>query len=391
MHKLRGKNASYMKKPTAPVLIVGDGAGLKDVEYLTGFKEPGMSVLLRTAERDVLMVPEFEFHRTAGLVQKRTRKTPLELTSPDRLEKKWLPDRRFSAWAVGLLRREGIKKILVQPGFPIGVADRLRRHGVTISVTTDELVPERAIKSSDEISKMMGVLRAAVIAMRRAVDTIRAARPDAANGILKVNGRVLSAEDVQDVVHRTLMEHHCVCKDTIVACGRQGADPHERGHGPLMANELIVLDIFPEHMHHGYWGDMTRTVVRGPASPRMKAMYRAVMAAQIAGLQHVRPRASGRQVHKAVVDELARRKFETGRDGTTSYGFTHSTGHGIGLDNHESPPVSWSPAILREGNVITVEPGLYYPDIGGVRIEDCVLVTKTGWRYLAPCEKTLEI
>lgn len=372
-------------------MIVGDGAGLKDVEYLSGFREPGMSFLLRTAQKDVLMVPEFEFSRAARVAGDMVRTRPLEVVSPERLGRKWMPDRRFSAWAVGLLRRENIRKIKVSSRFPLAVADRLRKHQISVETTTESLVPEREIKSPEELSKMITVLQATVIAMRRAIDAIKLARPDAANGILKVNGRVLNAEDVQDVVHRTLMEHHCVCKETIVACGKQGADPHETGHGPLRANELIVLDIFPEHMHHGYWGDMTRTVVRGPASPRMRGMYRAVMAAQIAGLQQVRPRASCRQVHKAVVDELARRNFETGKDDTGSYGFTHSTGHGIGLDVHEAPAVSWNTTRLREGNVITVEPGLYYSEIGGVRIEDCVLVTRSGWRYLVSCEKTLEI
>jgi Xaa-Pro aminopeptidase len=346
---------------------------------------------LRMPEKDVLMVPEFELSRAERASALLSRRRALEVVSPDRLKRGLMPDRRFSAWAVGLLKREGIVRVKVGPDFPVGVADRLRRFKIKVEVVHENLVPEREVKSPDEVRRILEVLQATVIAMRRAIDTIRMARADTANGLLKLNGRALHAEDVQDLVHRTLIEHHCVCRDTIVACGRQGADPHECGRGPLVANELIVLDIFPEHMHHGYWGDMTRTVVRGPASSRMKAMYRAVIAAQVAGLAQVQPKASGRTIHKVVVAELEKRRFKSGKDGLIRYGFTHSTGHGVGLDVHEAPAIGWAPTRLREGNVITIEPGLYYPDIGGVRIEDTVLVTQTGWRHLVPCEKTLEI
>ncbi|MBU4394549.1 MAG: M24 family metallopeptidase, partial [Proteobacteria bacterium] len=208
---------------------------------------------------------------------------------------------------------------------------------------------------------------------------------------LRVRGRLLTSERVRRAIYRVLVDHNCTGEGTIVACDGQAATPHGIGHGPLRAHQSIVIDIFPRHLEHGYWGDLTRTVVKGTPSPALKKMYAAVKAAQAAALAKIRAGVSGRRVHLAAVAALARHGFKTGLLEGKAQGFIHSTGHGIGLEVHEAPSLSLRPGRLRAGHVVTVEPGLYYFQHGGVRIEDTVLVTRGGCRKLAACADVFEV
>ncbi len=171
----------------------------------------------------------------------------------------------------------------------------------------------------------------------------------------------------------------------------QVTDPHERGHGPLYAGQAIILDIFPRSEKTGYWGDLSRTVCRGSAAPGLKKLYNAVKAAQAAALRAVKPGVCADEVHSAAQAVFERRGYETKEVDGRHTGFIHGTGHGVGLDIHELPRVGISGEILEEGNIVTVEPGLYYPGLGGIRIEDTIAVTSKGWRYLAPCGKKFEL
>jgi Xaa-Pro aminopeptidase len=274
--------------------------------------------------------------------------------------------------------------------FPTGVTRALERAGIRVRVSREPLLPERAVKTREEVGKIKEAQQAAVIAMRTAISMIAKADVNR-HGVLRVGQEVLTSEWVKKVINRTLLEHLCIGKDTIVACGHDASQPHEQGSGPLRAHETIVIDIFPQHMDHGYWGDLTRTVVHGTAPPAVKRIYTAVRAAQNAALAHVKPGVSTSTIHKRAVEEFDRRGFRrTTVDGQEA-GFIHGTGHGVGLEIHEAPRVGSSGARVRRGHVFTVEPGLYYPDLGGVRIEDTIVVTPKGWQYLVPCEKRLEV
>ena len=248
----------------------------------------------------------------------------------------------------------------------------------------------RAVKSGEEVKKIQESQQAAVIAMRAAMALIASAEITRRDG-LAIRGRALTSEMVRRLITHTLLEQDCSGKGTIVACGPQSVDPHALGTGPLMAHQPIVIDIFPQHEAHGYWGDLTRTVVRGTPTPALRRMYHAVRAAQGAALATIRAGVSCRRVHRAAADEFVRRGYDTRAIDGRAVGFIHSVGHGVGLAIHEWPRVSLNDTRLRKGHVITVEPGLYYPDIGGIRVEDTVMVTTDGWRGLVPCEKRFEI
>ena len=169
------------------------------------------------------------------------------------------------------------------------------------------------------------------------------------------------------------------------------ADPHEPGHGVLRAHEPIILDVFPRSQKTGYFGDLSRTVVRGRASDRLKAAYATVQAGQRIAYRDIRHGVSGRAIHQKILDLFAARGFPTGKIDGRMQGFFHGTGHGLGLDIHEPPRISPAEATLRTGHVVTVEPGLYYLGLGGVRLEDVVVVTATGNRKLTRAPQFLEI
>jgi Xaa-Pro aminopeptidase len=369
------------KKYTGPVLLIGMDA---DVRYASGFAAVDPVVLLDERGKKTLVVPALEVGRARQTAARVDVCTPQELAIP------MARRRRVMDWAVAILRQRNIRRVAVPPAFPASALRRLERSGIRVRVLEDSPYSERAIKKSGEIEMIRAVQGAAVDAMRQAIRVIAASRISR-DGYLLHRGRRLTAESVREIIEITLLKHTCSGRDTIVAGGVQAADPHGRGEGPLRAGEAIVIDIFPQHKRHGYWGDITRTVVRGGAPEQVKKMYRAVLHAQQIALSRIRAGARGHHIHREVQQALEQAGFVTAvRNGRPS-GFIHGTGHGVGLEIHEAPSLSSSEAVLRAGNVVTVEPGLYYAECGGVRIEDTVLVTKRGYQYLAAYSKRLEI
>ncbi|MFC1452029.1 M24 family metallopeptidase [Verrucomicrobiota bacterium] len=367
-----------------PVLMIGSSTDCPDIEYATGFRAADPVVFLRAGRRTYLVVPEFERNR-AERAGKRT-----HVLSPGELRRSGKRLRRIEEWALCLVKKLGIAEVSVPGTFPLAVARYLERHSVRVHVAKEGLFTGRAVKTKEELRNMREAQQAAVIAMRGVVACIAESEPDS-RGYLRVDGERLTVEGLRETIRQILLQRNCFAEEVIVAPGPQSADPHEAGRGPLRNGEAVVIDIFPQHLGHRYCGDLTRTVVRGKPAVELKRMYQAVKAAQGEALSCLRAGVKCSTVHSAAVEEFERRGFETKRVAGTPAGFTHSTGHGVGLSIHEMPSVGPNGTRLRRGNVVTVEPGLYYPGIGGVRIEDTVEVTADGWRYLAPCEKRFEL
>jgi Xaa-Pro aminopeptidase len=217
--------------------------------------------------------------------------------------------------------------------------------------------------------------------MRKAVDLIAGSQPR--GDVLFYHDQPLLSEQVRGIIEVSLLEDACETMDTIVAGGLEAAAPHARGAGPLPANAPIVIDIFPRSKVSRYYADMTRTVLKGEASLEVSEIYDAVRQAQDVGLSAIRSGVSGKEVHSSVAQIFV----DLGFPETEGCGFTHSTGHGVGLDVHEKPSLSETGETLQTAQVVTVEPGLYYPLIGGVRLEDLVVVTDNGCENLTHFEK----
>ena len=214
----------------------------------------------------------------------------------------------------------------------------------------------------------------------------------ARNRRLIYHGLPLTSEKLRAVIDCAILQACGLAANTIVAGGIQACDPHERGHGRLRANEPIIIDIFPRSQKTGYFGDITRTVVRGRASEAVKKLYHTVWRGQKIGFEQIRAKVPTADIHKAVQKFFVQQGYKTGRRDGRMEGFFHGTGHGLGLEIHEAPRIgATSAGQLRAGHVVTVEPGLYYPEIGGVRLEDVALVTANGAKNMTRFEKVLEI
>ncbi len=364
------------RKLTTPILLAGTPIHNSDLMYSTGFSAPDPVVYLRRGRQAWLVVNRMEAARARRTVRGVRVVTPEELSLPPEGR------RRLGGWALGVLRLARVRAARVPADFPLGVARFLEAHRCRVAVEDAPLFPGRAVKTAAEIRHIIRAQQAAAAGIRAVARVLAEARADR-RGRLRLNRAILTSEALRRIIHQTLLDYDCVGTDTIVAGGRASADPHQVGSGPLYAGTPIVVDIFPRHGASGYWGDITRTFCWGPPPERLERMWRAVRAAQAAVLAAVRPGASTAQLHQIAVRTLEARGFATGTVRGRAQGFIHGTGHGVGLAIHEAPSLGGADSRLKIGQVVTVEPGLYYPDIGGVRIEDTVVVTRAGYRILA--------
>lgn len=271
-----------------------------------------------------------------------------------------------------------IRGFRVSPRFPAGLAFDLKDAGLKIDVAGSEgLFPERVVKGASEVEALRKGNRASAAGFRVVAKTL--AESKVRRGQLVHQGRVLTAERLRDLIGQAALMEGAAALHTIAAPGDQAVDNHCAGHGPIRAGELIVVDIFPQRPEDGYWGDMTRTFLKGEASDEQKRLVRTVKQAHALSLKMIKPGASGGKVHRAVEDFFVKEGYETVRNGGDMKGFFHALGHGVGLQVHESPVLhakaDWR---FKKGMVVTTEPGLYYRGLGGVRIEDMVHLVPGG-------------
>jgi Xaa-Pro aminopeptidase len=288
----------------------------------------------------------------------------------------------------GIAAKSKIKAFVVPGQFPAGLLENLRGKGLKITVSDQPFFPQRSRKSEKEVAALTAALRVAEAGLRRGIDVLKASRADR-RGFLKWSGAALTSERLRAEMDSTVLHSGGVPANTIVAGGLQGCDPHERGHGPLRANEAIVLDIFPRHASNFYYGDLTRTVVKGRASEALRAQYATVQDGKSWVMKHMKEGADGPALQKALIERFSAAGYPTEQRKGRWVGMFHGVGHGLGLDLHEAP--RFASGKLFAGLSITVEPGLYFPGVGGVRIEDVVIVGKTGVRNLTKFEEELEL
>ena len=287
------------------------------------------------------------------------------------------------------LRQLGLRRVSVPQSFPLGLAQELGRRGIRLAIGPEPFWPEREIKEPREVRAIEASLRAAEAGLLAGIEALKACR--IRSGWLMRDGRRFTAEDLRSAVNTRMMADGFVPAHTICAPGDQAVDPHEGGHGPIRANQPVVMDIFPRSELSGYFGDLTRTVVRGKASFALHELYAIVHEGVRLGHRMLRDGVEGMEIHRAIQALFERQGYKTGVKAGRMQGFFHGTGHGLGLQIHEAPSIGKRPCVLRAGHVVTVEPGLYYLGKGGVRIEDVALVTRTGSRCLTRVPKQLEI
>lgn len=288
-----------------------------------------------------------------------------------------------------ILRDFSIRSVVVPSTFPVGIADGLRKQRIRVTPLPDPFFPERIYKRPVEIASIKKTMRATEKGMKAALRVLRDSKVK--GGRLVYGGSILTAERLRGVINTTILEQGYMPSATIVAPGKQGCDPHDRGSGVIRANEPVIIDVFPRAEETGYYADITRTFVKGKAPELVKKMHSAVRAGQSLGVRMVRHGAKTKDIHTAIVKLFEDRGFTSGEGEGRMQGFFHSTGHGLGLDIHEPPHIGANSSVLEKGMVVTIEPGLYYYPHGGVRIEDTVLVTRSGVENLTRFPKFLEV
>ena len=378
-----------MRVSRTAYLVIDSSEANSDLYHRTGFFVPDPVIFFERDGKTTLVLSDLELERGEK------RGAADEIVSFSRcvagLRGKGNRSPSTAEVAAAVLRERGIRSLVVQRTFPVFFADALREAGFSVKTAkTHFLFEDRLVKSPLEVSFIKKALSVTAQAMRRAVSLVSSSTPK--GGLLFLGKKPLTSETVRSEIDSFLAARGYLASNTIVAGGVQGSMPHEKGSGPLRAGWPVVMDIFPRSQGNGYFGDMTRTVVRGEPSRELLRMYDAVLGGQKTALSMIRDGARSRDVHAAVEEFFSGRGFETGvSDSGKPRGFIHSTGHGLGLDIHEPPRIGPGKEILREGNVVTVEPGLYYESLGGVRIEDVEVVGRGGCVNLTRCSKRFRV
>ena len=377
-----------MKQPEN-LLIVADSEHDANMFYVTGLFVPDPFIYLRIRGRSYIVMSDLEIDRarkqaptcrvlSLGDAQKKLRKAGIEKPT-------------FAHVVRSILRQMKLGSVTVPQNFPLGLATELGELGIRVKPGKGGIFPQREQKTSAEAKKVSDALRIAEIGMAAGIRTLKSSNVEQGRRLIYRNAP-LTSERLRSVIDTAITQAGGLASHTIVAGGKQGCDPHESGYGPLRADEPIILDIFPRSQKTGYFGDITRTVVRGRASEAVRRLYHTVFEGQELAFTKMRASARTADIHKAVQEFFESQGYKTGKRNGRMQGFFHGTGHGLGLEIHEAPRVGVnSPGELKPGHVVTVEPGLYYPELGGVRLEDVALVTNAAPRNLTRFEKILEI
>ncbi len=357
-----------------------------DMLYATKFFAPDPFVFLERDGKRTLLLSDLEIDRGRKTAEAD------EFLPYSRYEKEVQGDRKkapqYDEVVAHFLKQQKVKSVFVPAGFPLGLARELEANKIRVEVAGELYWPERETKTEAELRLLRKALEITATGMARGIEVLKKSKPGKGQK-LDWSGQVLTSEMLRAEIDSAILRAGGLPAGTIVAGGDQACDPHERGHGPLKSNSLIILDIFPRSATSGYYGDMTRTVLRGRASDAQRKLWEAVNAGQALALKKMKPGVDGLKLHQEVKQFFADQGFPTEvRDGRQT-GFFHGTGHGLGLEIHEFP--RFQKTVFKEGQVLTVEPGLYYPGLGGVRTEDVVALTKTGVRMLSHFENKLEI
>jgi Xaa-Pro aminopeptidase len=377
-----------MKRET--LLIVADSERCADMLYAVGMFVPDPFIYLRIKGKSHIVMSDLEIDRA------RQEAPHCRVHSLSQIQRKLREDGAKKTGSPQVirfvLRSSGVSKAVVPYCFPLGLARELRQLGIKVKPRPGVFFPERQIKCAAEVKKVSAALMMAEVGLAEGILALKSCKIDRKRRLI-YHSNPLTSEKLRAIINTAIVQAGGLPANTIVAGGRQGCDPHERGHGLLRANEPIILDVFPRSQKTGYFGDITRTVVRGRASEPIRKLYHTIERSQEIGFEQIKHNASGRAVHKTIKEFFEKEGYKTGKVNGRMQGFFHGTGHGVGLEIHERPGMGPnSTDTLKAGQVVTVEPGLYYWNLGGgVRLEDMALITGNGTRNLTKFEKVLEV
>jgi Xaa-Pro aminopeptidase len=365
------------------LLIIADSEKNSNMYYATRFLIYDPVVYCRIDGKNYLLLSDLDIDRGG-----KNAKVD-EIVSWTNLKKELKQENINTTDVLNVFFKEmNAKEFIVPFDFPLEHADELRRLGYLINVKKEPFWPERETKSPQEIEHIRDCQKAIEHTLDHVTGIFK--KTDIKEKKLFYNGQPLTSEFMRLEITLDLLKQGFLAKFVTVAGGIQAIDPHNLGYGQLPADEFIVFDIFPRSLDTFYWGDMSRTFVVGTPTKEMKRQYDTVLEAQMEALDMIKEGVAGEEVHSRVCKIFEGNNYKTGLIDGRMQGFFHATGHGVGLDLHERPRLAEGEGSLKEGNVVSVEPGLYYVATGGVRIEDLVAVTKEGIDNLNTYRKSWE-
>ena len=360
--------------------IYADSEQDPDQRYLAGFFVPDPFLSLRIGRKKIGVFSDLEINRAKNESQLTD---VLSMVAVERSAKEWLGKSAATVvdqitWLANVYH---IDLFRVPQNFPVWISEGLHRHNFDFQVIEGALFPKRLEKSALEAELIREGNRCSAAGFRVVKKILQASQ--IRNGFIYFEGKKLTSERLREEIEFVCLRMGGVALHTIVAGGDQACDPHCGGSGSLKANELIIVDIFPRMKKHGYFGDMTRTFLKGKASDAQRKLVKTVRAAHKLGISMIKGGIQGNKVHEAINKLFRDAGFKTERVNGVPTGFFHGTGHGLGLELHEPLRIGANKLTLKPGFVLTIEPGLYYPGLGGCRIEDVVWLTKTGCEMLS--------
>ncbi len=376
-----------MKRPS--LLIIADGETDADMRFALGLQVAGRTVFLKTGSRSVALLPhadvarardESQLGRVDSISKYLRRAERTGMTNPGPAQVAFL-----------LCKEYRVRKINVPHLFPAGFVKQLRRLGIRVKVRDGHFFKEREFKTPIEIRKIVAAIGMAEVGLSEGIHALRRSRIGPARQLI-LHGTPLTCEKLRAIIDTGVMQAGGIPLHTVVKSGPQSCDPQGPGTGPLMAHSPILIDIGTRSARTGYHGRLARTVTRGHASEALRQHYETVRRAQEIAVSELRPGNPARGLHETLRRFFLSEGFRTRTSGPKPTGFLHETGAGIGLEPAETPCLhGTSKDLLQPGHVVTVYPGLYYPQIGGVRLGDVVRVTETAAETLTQFEKVLEI
>jgi Xaa-Pro aminopeptidase len=376
-----------VQSPEVATLFVAASEVDSNLYYATKFIAPDAFIYLEVKGERLLIMSDLEMDRAKAQANV---DRVLSYSELEQKAKKQGVKEPSTVDIVNVVLKEAkVRQLLVPANFPFIHATRLQELGYSVKPKREPFYEQRVMKSDEEVRHIETAQRATEEAVAGAHAELR--RATIREHVLWLDGECLTSERIKKLINVKLMERDCIAQHTIVAGGEQACDPHNEGSGPLPADRSIIFDVFPRSAGSRYFADMSRTVIRGTASPELKRLYQTVKDAQEEAIGKIKDGADGMKIHQGICARFEKAGYQTGLVNGRMQGYFHGTGHGVGLDIHEAPRISRTGSLLQEGHVVTVEPGLYYPGLGAVRIEDMVLVTKEGCRNLTDFPKVFEL
>jgi Xaa-Pro aminopeptidase len=351
-----------------PLLIFSNTKKDSDLRYLIGTHVPDDIAVIFDGKKTTALVGALEINRLSNASKMN------EFVSWDLIKSSIQSDKVTDFDVLKrFLEDLGLKKVYVKCNFPVYLADKLRAENFEVSVVEFSILPQRLIKSSAEVTEIRHTAGIVGEVFTEVEKVLSASSVNTKNELVFEN-EVLTAEHLREIMEMLCYQRGAIAEDTIVACGIGACDPHNVGYGSLKANEFIVIDFFPYLKSSGYYADVSRTFLKGKPQKVQTNLYNVVKFAHDMAINMVHDGVLVKDVMRKVFEHFESKGYKSSRIANPPHGMFHSLGHGLGLDIHEPPRLGICDDVLESGMVVTIEPGLYYLEIGGVRIEDDVLI-----------------